>query len=274
MAEQAEGRRIRLGVNSVLFAAFDFRTACRHIAACGYDGVEISAIKGMCEHLELDGWKRQASELKSIAADSGLAFLSMEEAGLEEARLELAFEAAAAIGIPIVNVGPGGASDNEADFIRQTDLIAMMADRAHRSGVMLCVKAHVGGAIYSTPTTLRAMERIHSPGFGVDMDPSHIHRAKERPEEALPKVLSRVRHIHIRDCLGDGPSPGTPQMQACGRGSIDLFAYCRAMVEGGYVGPCCLEVIGAKDLSLPEVSIIAAESYGYLNGCLKRLGAR
>ena len=265
---------IRLGVNSVLFSAYDFRTACREIAACGYDGVEVSAIKGMCEHLELDAWKRQAAELKSIVADAGLSFLSMEEAGLDEERLEKAFEAAAAIGIPVVNVGPGGKSGVEEDFLRQTELIQRMAERAHAAGVTLCVKAHVGASIYNTPTTLRAMERIRSSGFGVDMDPSHIYRAGEKPEEALPKVLSRVRHIHIRDCLGTGPSPGTPRDQACGRGDIDLFGYCKAMVDGAYAGPVCLEIIGARDLPLSELCIIAAESYGYLNACLKRLGAR
>jgi sugar phosphate isomerase/epimerase len=266
--------RVRLGVNSVLFAAFDFRTACRHIAAAGYDGVEVSAIKGMCEHLELDGWRRQAAEIKAVAKDAGLELLSMEEAGLDRDRLLLAFDAGAEIGIPIVNVGSGGKSGVEEDFVRQTDLIAELSEQARARGVTLCVKAHVGAAVYDTKSTLRMMEKVRSAGLGVDMDPSHSHRAKEKPELALPNGLSRVRHVHIRDCAGDGPSPGTPQMQACGRGDIDLFAYCKAMVDGGYAGPVCLEVIGARELPLAEVAIIAAESYGYLNACLKRLGAR
>ena len=80
------------------------------------------------------------------------------------------------------------------------------------------------------------------------MDPSHIHRAGEVPAEALSKVLSRVRHIHIRDCKGPGPGPGEPKDQACGRGDIDLPAYFKAMVDGGYDGPVCLEVIGAEGL--------------------------
>ncbi|MNI99855.1 hypothetical protein D3C73_1590460 [compost metagenome] len=64
-------------------------------------------------------------------------------------------------------------------------------------------------------------------------------------------------------------------MQACGRGDIDLFGYCKAMVDGGYSGPVVLEVIGATpEHSLAQVSIVAAESYGYLNACLKQLGAR
>ncbi len=265
---------IQLGVNSVLFGGFDFATAARHIRLAGYDGVEISAIKGMCEHLELDRWREQAGALRQIVADHGLRFLSMEVAALDEDRLMKAFEAGAEIGIPIVNVGPGGKSDVEEDFVRQTDVMAHMAERAAHFGVTLCCKAHVGGAIYNTPTTLRAMEQITSPAFGIDMDPSHIYRAGEDPSAALRAVLPRVRHIHIRDCKGRGPSPGDPPLQACGRGDIDLFAYCEAMVQGGYDGPVVLEVIGANKLELAHVAIIAAESYGYLNAVLKRLGAR
>lgn len=265
---------IKLGVNSVLFRDYDFKTAAKNIAECGYDGIEISAIKGMCEHLDLDRWKEQASELKSIVSDAGIEFLSMEEAKLDEDRLERAFEAAAEIGIPVVNVGPGGKSDVEEDIAHSIDLLATCAERAQTYGVSLCVKAHVGAAVHDTPTTLRVMKEIASPAFGVDMDPSHIYRAGEDPEEALPAVLSRVQHIHIRDCKGRQHGPGRPRDQACGRGDIDLFAYCKAMVDGGYDGPVCLEVIGAKDHELPLVSIIAAESYGYLNACLRSLGGR
>jgi sugar phosphate isomerase/epimerase len=265
---------IKLGVNSVLFQTVDLATAMKHIAAAGYDGVELSAIKGMCEHLELDRWQAQAESIKSMAAENKLAILSTEVASLDEQRLTKAFEAAAAIGIPVINIGPGGKSGVEEDFVRQSDLIAKLAAKAQSFGVTLCVKAHVGSSIFNTPTTLRAMEKIKTPGFGVDMDPSHIYRANEDPAQALRQVLPRVRHIHIRDCLGRGPTPGTPPNQACGRGDIDLLAYCRAMVEGGYSGPVCLEVIGAGKMTLPEVSIIAAESYGYLNACLKLLKAR
>lgn len=262
---------IKLGVNSVLFAGFDFATAAKYIALTGYQGVEISAIKGMCEHLDLDNWQEQQEELKRIAAENSLEFLSMEVASLEEERLLKAFEAGAAIGIPVINIGPGGKSDVEEDFQRQTDLMEKMARKAEEYGVTLCVKAHVGGSIYNTPTTLRAMERIASPAFGIDMDPSHIYRAGENPEEALPQVLSRVRHIHIRDCRGRNIGPGEPRLQACGRGDIDLQGYCRVLAEGGYNGPVCLEVIGAGSLGLPEVTAIAAESYGYLNACFKQV---
>lgn len=265
---------IKLGVNSVLFAGYDFATAAKYVKMAGYDGIEISAIQGMCEHLNLDDWKSQASELKQIVSDNGLEFLSMEEAALDEDRLMKAFEAGAEIGIPVVNIGPGGAKDVEEDFQRQTDLMIKMAEKAAQFGVTLCCKAHVGASIYNTPTTLRAIEKVTNPAFGVDMDPSHIYRAGENPADALKPVLPRVKHIHIRDCKGPGPSPGAPPDQACGRGDIDLMAYCKVMVDGGYSGPVSLEVIGSGGMELTDVAIIAAESYGYLNACLKALGGR
>ncbi|GGH75835.1 sugar phosphate isomerase/epimerase [Pullulanibacillus pueri] len=265
---------IKLGVNSVLFRDFDFATAAKMIALSGYDGVEIAAIKGMCEHLELDRWEEQAEEIKKAAADNGLELLSMEVASLDDARLTKAFEAASALGIPVVNVGPGGKEGVEEDLQASIETLAALSKKAEAYGVTLCVKAHFGNAIHDTPTTLRAMEAISSPAFGIDMDPSHIYRSMEEPQESLKKVLSRVKHIHIRDCKGRNKGPGPIQDQACGRGDIDLYAYCKAMVDGQYSGPVCLEVIGANQHSLAEVSIIAAESYGYLNACLKALNAR
>lgn len=265
---------IKLGVNSVLFKDFDFATAARQIAQAGYDGVEIAAIKGMCEHLVLDKWQEQVTEIQSIVEENGLEILSMEVAGLDEERIKLALEAAAEIGIPVVNVGPGGKSDNEGDLDRSIETLTRLSEIAESYGVTLCVKAHIGNAIYNTPTTLYAMENIKSSAFGIDMDPSHIYRGNENPEEELPRVIERVKHIHIRDCEGRAAGPGNLTQQTCGRGDIDLYAYCKAMVDGNYSGPVCLEVIGANNHSLADVSIVAAESYGYLNAILKLLDAR
>lgn len=265
---------IQLGINSVLFKEYDFATAARHIQLCGYDGIEIAAIKGMCEHLELERWHEQAAEIRQITEELGLKLLSMEVASLDESRLKLAFEAARELGIPIVNVGPGGKSNVEEDLAASIEKLSRMAQLAGEYGVTMCVKAHVGQSVYNTPTTLLAMESIDSPAFGIDMDPSHIYRANENPEEALAQVIGRVRHVHIRDCKGRQAGPGPIEAQACGRGDINLIDYCKVLVESGYNGPVNLEVIGANGHSPAQLSIVAAESRGYLNAVLKSLGAR
>ena len=264
---------LKLGVNTVLFKPFSVLEAMKAVKLAGYDGVELSAIGGMCEHLVLDDWENSAPPIKAAAEELGLKLLSMEVASLDEERLRKAFAAAQYLGVPVVNVGPGGKSDDPVDFENCVSTLQARAELAATYGVTLCCKAHVGGAIYSTPTTIEAARRITSPAFGVDMDPSHIHRAGERPEEALAQVVQYMKHIHIRDCKGEGPSPGTPALQACGRGDINLFGYFRELVKAGYDGPVCLEVIG-PNLTMQEAMAVASESYGYMNCCLKQLGAR
>ncbi len=264
---------MKLGVNSVLFKGFDAKTAFKAIKMAGFDGAELSCIQGMCEHLVLDAWETQAPLIKAAAAEAGITLYAMEVASQDRARLEKAFAAAKYLGIPVVNVGPGGKSNVEEDFQACMESLKDRAALAAQYGVQLCCKAHVGGAIYSTPTTLRAMEEVQDPAFGIDMDPSHIWRAGEKPEESLAAVVSRMGHVHIRDCKGAGPSPGAPADQACGRGDINLYSYLKALVDAGYEGPVSLEVIGPEQ-TMQQAMAIAAESYGYMNACLKMLGAK
>ncbi|MGI6208278.1 MAG: sugar phosphate isomerase/epimerase family protein [Anaerolineae bacterium] len=265
---------MKLGANSVLFGGYDMETAFKYIALSGYDGIEVSAIEGMSQHLVLDRWREIAPEVKRLAREYGLELLAMEQPSQDPQRMEMAFQAAAEIGIPIINCGPGGKTGDEESLQQSIDSLGSLSRMAEKYGVTLCVKAHVGAAIYNTPTTLRLMEAIDSPAFGIDMDPSHIYRAGEDPVEAIAAVISRVKHVHIRDCKGRQQSPGKPEMQANGRGDIDLVGYIRVLHENGYAGPLDLEIIGAKDYPLEHCCIIAAESRGHMQACLQAVGAR
>lgn len=264
---------LKLGVNTVLFNQYTVVEAMKAIKRAGYDGAELSAIAGMCEHLVLDDWQNSAPPIKKAAEEIGIELLAIEVASLDEVRLTKAFEAAQYLGVPVVNVGPGGKSDVEEDILATIATLQARAELASKYGVSLCCKAHVGGAIYSTPTTIRAAEAITSKAFGVDMDPSHIHRAGEVPKDALSKVVKYMKHVHIRDCKGPGPSPGPIELQACGRGEIDLYGYFKELVDAGYDGPVDLEVIGGTP-DMAEAMAVISESYGYMNACLKLLGAR
>ncbi len=265
---------MKLGANSVLFGGYDMETAFKYIAAAGYDGIEISAISGMSEHLVLDNWQAIAPEIKRLAKDYNLQLLAMEQPSREVDIMEKAMQAAVEIGIPIINCGPGGKTDDESTLQTTIDELGNLVQMAEKYGVKLCVKAHVGHAIYNTPTTLRVMEAISSPAFGIDMDPSHIYRANENPVEAIAAVISQVKHVHIRDCKGRQQGPGSPENQANGRGDIDLVGYIRVLHENGYTGPLNLEVIGAKEYSIEQCCLIAAESRGHMQACLQACGAR
>ncbi len=265
---------MKLGANTVLFGGHSMETAFKHLAIAGYDGVEVSAIDGMSEHLVISRWKEIAPEVKRLSKEYNLELLAMEQPRQDPDIMEAAMQAAVEIGIPIINCGPGGKTDDEDSFQASVESLGKLADRAAHYGVMLCVKAHVGQSVYNTPTTLRIMEAISSPAFGIDMDPSHIYRANENPVEAIAAVISRVKHVHIRDCKGRQQGPGTAENQANGRGDIDLVGYIRTLHQGGYSGPLNLEVIGAKDYDVTRCSIIAAETKGHMQACLQACGAR
>ncbi len=265
---------MKLGANSVLFGGYDLETAFQYIAMAGYDGIELSAIDGMSEHLVLERWQELAPQVKRLSQEYGLELLAMEQPRQDPAKMELAYQAAAELGIPVINCGPGGQTDDEESLKRSIESLNTLAERAEHFGVTLCVKAHVGAAIYNTPTTLRVMREITSPAFGIDMDPSHIYRAGEDPVEAIQAVISRVKHVHIRDCKGRQRNPGTPEMQANGRGDIDLLGYVAALHRHGYAGALDLEIIGAKEYALPRCVAIAAEARGHMQACLQACGAR
>jgi len=228
----------------------------------------------MSEHLVLSRWREIAPEIKRLSKAYGLELLAMEQPSQDPAIMEQAFQAAVELGIPIVNCGPGGRAGDEESLKRSLESLNNLSRLAERYGVTLCVKAHVGAAIYNTPTTLRAMQEITSPAFGIDMDPSHIHRAGENPVEAIAAVISRVKHVHIRDCKGRQAGPGKPEDQVNGRGDIDLVGYIRVLHERGYTGPLDLEIIGAKGYSLTQCGMIAAEARGHMQACLQACGAR
>jgi sugar phosphate isomerase/epimerase len=265
---------VKLGANTVLFGGFNLETAFRYLAMAGYDGVELSAIDGMSEHLVLTRYKELVPEIKRLSQVYGLELLAMEQPSQELQRMEMAFQAAVELGIPVINCGPGGKSGDEESLQQAIESLGNLAYLAEKYGVLLCVKAHVGACIYNTATTLQAMQAITSPAFGIDMDPSHIYRAGENPVEAISAVLPRVKHVHIRDCKGRQQNPGKPEFQANGRGDIDLVGYMRVLYEGGYRGPVDLEIIGAKDYDLIQCCIIAAESRGHMQACLQACGAR
>ncbi|MBN1877279.1 MAG: sugar phosphate isomerase/epimerase [Anaerolineae bacterium] len=267
---------MKLGANSVLFGSFDMETAFKYLAMAGYDGIELSAIDGMSEHMVLDRWQELAPQIKQLSKTYGLALLAMEQPSQDPARMETAFQAAVEIGIPVINCGPGGKAGDEALFQQTADSLGKLSLMAEKYGVTLCVKAHVGASIWNTPTTLRMMEAIQSPAFGIDMDPSHIHRSGENPVEAIAAVISRVKHVHIRDCKGRQHGPGVPADQANGRGDVDLVGYIRTLHQHGYTGPVDLEIIGTKGqgYTLEQCITIAAEARGHMQACLQACGAR
>ena len=154
---------MKLGANSVLFGGHSMESAFRGIAMAGYDGIELSAIDGMSEHLVLDRWEELVPEIRDLSEEYRLELLAMEQPRRDPEVMDRACRAASALGIPVVNCGPGGTTGDEESLKASIKSLSEMATIGEEHGVTVCVKAHVGASIYNTPTTLRVMEAIDSP---------------------------------------------------------------------------------------------------------------
>ena len=107
---------MKLGANSVLFGAYSMEDAFKYTKMAGYDGIEISAIDGMSEHLVLSRWKECVPDIKRLAKEYELELHAMEQPKQDKELMETAMQAAVEAGIPVINCGPGGESDNEASL--------------------------------------------------------------------------------------------------------------------------------------------------------------
>ena len=64
-------------------------------AQLGYDGIELSAIDGMSEHLVLDRWRELAPAIKQLATTYGLELLAIEQPSRDATKMAQAMQAAA-----------------------------------------------------------------------------------------------------------------------------------------------------------------------------------
>ncbi len=264
---------MKIGCNTVLFASVDLETALSHVAFAGYDYVELAAIKGMCEHLTPDLGAEETRKVTALLAEHGLTATAIEAATTDRDRLRGVFDVAQRLGIPVVNIGSGGTTDDEDSTKQAIEHIAGLADLAAEHSLTLAVKPHVGQAIYNGRTALRLMDEITNPALGLNFDPSHLYRADEQPEDIVHTWGARIVTSHFRDCGSRERAVGPPESQIPGRGSVDIPATLRAFSQIGYAGPLNLEVIGAASYSLAQASSIAAETRGYLRRCVAELAA-
>jgi sugar phosphate isomerase/epimerase len=262
---------MNLGCNTVLFGMTTLPEAIQHVMWAGFEGIELAALPGMADHIDPDRDLADAKIFAESIRAAGLKPVAIEAGGAPD-RQTRCFMLAAAMDIPTVCVGSGGKPDDIASWHETIKRLAALAASAESAGVTVAVKPHVGAAVYSTNTALRAAQELRSRSYGINWDPSHLYRNNENLERSLDTLLPHVRHVHFRDCLSREQRVGPPETQIPGRGSIDLAALLHILHAGNYAGFLDLEIIGAKDYPLSRAMGIAAESRGFLHRCVQELG--
>lgn len=247
------------------YHTYSLDEALQGIAEAGYKAVELSAVPGWTEHVDLDA---DQSQLRSKLAGYGLEPVSLSAHsdlttpdGL--AHGVKAVRWAADYGIPIVNTAVGGhqsADENEAAFLAN---IGAMADEADKAGIKIGLEIH-GDIMASGAITLPLLEKIGRDCVGINYDTANvIFYSGDTPVEDIPKVADKLVHVHLKESKG---GKGVWNFGEIGTGDVDWAEVVRLLRAAGYDAPCSVEIeFGGGDWPpLEEVNTAMRRSREYL----------
>jgi L-ribulose-5-phosphate 3-epimerase len=236
------------------------------IAEAGYRYVELSAVPGWTEHVDLStapAEKRKKVEGYGLEAVSlsGHSDLTTDE-GLEHGIAAVRW--AAEYGIPIMNTAVGGhqsADENEAAFLGN---VQALADAADAAGVVVALEIH-GDIMASSDVTIPLLEKIGRDSIRVNYDTANVeYYSGEKAVDDLPKILPYLAHVHLKDTTG---GKGNWNFPACGDGVVDFARVLAILRDGGYTGPCSVEIEfeGEPWPPLRDVTAAMTRSYEHLS---------
>jgi L-ribulose-5-phosphate 3-epimerase len=249
------------------YHTYGFEEALRGIANAGFRYVELTAVPGWTEHVDLstdpaevrrllDGYGLEAV---SLSAHSDLTTREGLEHGIRGVRW------AAEYGLPIVNSAVGGhesADENEQAFLSN---VGELADAAEEAGIVVGLEIH-GDIMASSDVTLPLLAKIGRSSIKVNYDTANVeYYSGDRAVDDLPKITSELVHVHLKDTTG---GKGNWNFGAIGSGTVDFARVREILQEGGYSGPVSveLEFQGEPWPPLEEVDEAMRRSYEHLRG--------
>jgi sugar phosphate isomerase/epimerase len=248
------------------YHTYSFEEALAGIAGAGYKGVELSAVPGWTEHVDLES---DPAAVREKLDDYGLTAVSLSGHSDLTTRDGLvhgikAVEWAGRYGLPVVNTAVGGhqsAAENETAFLSH---IGELADAAERAGVVVALEIH-GDIMASSDVTLPLLEKIGRDSVKVNYDTANVEfYSGNRATDDLPKITGELAHVHLKDTTG---GKGNWNFPAVGDGTVDFAQVLSILRDAGYSGPYSVEIEfqGEPWPSLDDVNAAMRRSYDHLS---------
>ncbi len=248
------------------YHSYSFDEALAGIADAGYKGVELSAVPGWTEHVDVDG---SPDEVRRQLDGYGLTAVSLSghsdlttKDGLAHGIKAVRW--AAAYGLPIVNTAIGGhwsEDENEGAFLEN---IGELAGAAEAAGVVVALEIH-GDIMASGAVTLPLMERIARDEIRVNYDTANCEFYGEvAAVDDVASIAPYLAHCHLKDKVG---GPRVWNFPAPGEGHVDFGAVLRALQSAGFDGPYSVEIEfeGEPWPPLAEVNRAMGSAYRHLS---------
>ena len=223
------------------FHSYSADEALAGIAEAGYRYVELSAVPGWTEHVDVHAdpadtrAKLEHYGLQAVSI-SGHSDLTTDEGlghGLAVVRWAERF------GVPIVNTAIGGhahVEESEAAFLAN---IGTLADAAQAAGLVIALEIH-GDLMATGALAASLLDRIGHPAVRVNYDTANVeHYSGARAEDDLPLIADRVANVHLKDARG---GRGDWDFPAIGEGHVDFGRVVEILRGAGSEGLYSVEI--------------------------------
>ncbi|MBI3957198.1 MAG: sugar phosphate isomerase/epimerase [Chloroflexi bacterium] len=245
---------MKLGYSTWGMPTVPVDSALAHLAALGFDGVELTVIPGYSTELSiltkserrriLKLLKKHGLDLPAIAGHTSL----MEEdakshaANLKRLKqtIDLAVDWAGPDAPPAIDTTAGSKPEEwgsrRAQLVERTQ---ELADYAQAKGVTIAMEPHVGSIIDTPQKMVELIELVGLPNVKVNFDISHFNVMGFSIEESVSALAPHAVHTHVKDETGRAPNH---QFLIPGEGVFDYVTYLKSMQRHGYTGYISAEV--------------------------------
>ena len=213
------------------------------IAEAGYRHVELSAVPGWTEHVDVHGDPAETrAQLEHYGLAGGLDQRPLgphdRAQGLEHGLAVVRW--AERFGVPIVNTAIGGHAHVEESEDAFMANIGTLADAAQAAGLVDRAgdpRRPDGDAARCRP---RCSTGSATPRVKVNYDTANVeHYGGVRAEDDLPAIADRVANVHLKDMRG---GMGDWDFPAIGEGHVDFGRVLEILRDAGYDGPYAVEI--------------------------------
>jgi L-ribulose-5-phosphate 3-epimerase len=230
-----------VGCTTVAYLLHPVARSLEGIRAAGLTNVELAAIPGYCEHVDVrdaDSVRAVANELEqqsmTAVSLSGHCDLT-QRSGYDH--IAACIEAAAELGIGIVNTGTG-AIVGPAARRRAVDHLRKLAELAQRYGIRIGLETQ-DDLMTSGLAALGVLDDVGASNVGLNLDAANIvYWGGKRPEDEISLMAPRVIHMHVKDHDG---GRGDYVFPPIGEGDLGFHILIETLDKSGFRGPYILE---------------------------------